>query len=589
MSGTNGKIALVIASQLPTGTCGATATPCSTAQLAAIVDWVAYGAAGNGTAGNGEGGTSVNNGTAITSTQGAVRKGAGCTDTDNNNLDFDVVSNPVPRNTSTTPAPCSNTTNPSGVGASNPNSVLPGATTLLTVTVTPGANPASTGLTVTADLSSIGGSATQAFFDNGTNGDVTAGDNIFSFNATVSAQAASGAKSLPFSITDTQARSGSGNIALTVQGTTPTNPSGVGSANPSTAAPGDLTQLTVTVTPGTNPTSTNLAVTVDLTSIGGSATQPFLDDGLNGDDVAGDNIFSYFATVPSNATLGTKSFAASITDGQSRSGSATISFTVASSAGVAEHLAFGNPTSAVSDPNQPNNYLLVKSQYVMSYNCSRGIPNWVAWHLDPTWIGSSGRNDSFRPDPALSAIPNCYQVQDTDYSTGGFDRGHHCPSGDRTRSVTDNQATFFMTNMMPQASDNNQGVWADLENYARTLVSQGNEIYIYAGGAGQGGNSSGTGTINTIANGHVVVPAVTWKVMVVIPQGSNDADRVTKNTRTIAVIMDNRNDTMPSPGQGNWRNYRVSIKKVEALTGYNFLTGLRPIVRNTLKYRVDTQ
>jgi hypothetical protein len=106
MSGTSGKVALATAG-LAVNTCGATATPCSPAQLAFLVDWVAYGAAGNGTAGNGEGGTAVNAGVAVTSSQGAVRKTAGCTDTDNNNADFDVVTAPVPRNMATTAAPCS--------------------------------------------------------------------------------------------------------------------------------------------------------------------------------------------------------------------------------------------------------------------------------------------------------------------------------------------------------------------------------------------------------------------------------------------------------------------------------------------------
>jgi Lamin Tail Domain len=106
MSGASGKVALATAA-LPINTCGATATPCSAAQLAAIVDWVAYGAAGNGTAGAGEGGTAVNAGVAMTASQGGVRKAAGCTDTDSNNADFDVVTAPVPRNLATTPALCS--------------------------------------------------------------------------------------------------------------------------------------------------------------------------------------------------------------------------------------------------------------------------------------------------------------------------------------------------------------------------------------------------------------------------------------------------------------------------------------------------
>jgi len=105
LQGNSGKIAIVI-SALAQNVCGATATPCNASQLAQIVDWVAYGAAGNGPAGNGEGGTSVNNGVGIATTQGSVRKGLGCTDTDNNNADFDVITNPVPRNTTTAPNVC---------------------------------------------------------------------------------------------------------------------------------------------------------------------------------------------------------------------------------------------------------------------------------------------------------------------------------------------------------------------------------------------------------------------------------------------------------------------------------------------------
>ena len=109
-------------------------------------------------------------------------------------------------------------TNPTGVGAADPASVMAGQATLLAVTVTPGTNPTSTGLGVHADLSSIGGSATQAFFDDATNGDATAGDNVFSYSATVAAATTAGSKSLTAIISDAQSRSGSATIALTVEG-----------------------------------------------------------------------------------------------------------------------------------------------------------------------------------------------------------------------------------------------------------------------------------------------------------------------------------------------------------------------------------
>jgi predicted extracellular nuclease len=109
------------------------------------------------------------------------------------------------------------TANPTGTGAASPDTVTAGNATLLTVTVSPGSSPPSTGLAVSCDLSTIGGSSSQPFFDDATNGDVTAGDNVFSFQATVDSGTGPGAKSLPCIITDAQSRTGNATIALTVQ------------------------------------------------------------------------------------------------------------------------------------------------------------------------------------------------------------------------------------------------------------------------------------------------------------------------------------------------------------------------------------
>ncbi|HEY3132365.1 MAG TPA: lamin tail domain-containing protein, partial [Acidobacteriota bacterium] len=88
------------------------------------------------------------------------------TDTDNNANDFQLISPSDPQNLSSTCLGVSS--NPAGVGSANPNSVAAGGSTLLTVTVTPGTNPTSTGLTVSGDLTAIGGGFSQGFFDDGT-------------------------------------------------------------------------------------------------------------------------------------------------------------------------------------------------------------------------------------------------------------------------------------------------------------------------------------------------------------------------------------------------------------------------------------
>jgi endonuclease G, mitochondrial len=153
-----------------------------------------------------------------------------------------------------------------------------------------------------------------------------------------------------------------------------------------------------------------------------------------------------------------------------------------SQAATSVHLTLGNPSNAITSTSYANNYLLVKPQYSLSYSNTRKIPNWVSWQLNRSWLGSTPRQDTFRADPTLPS--GWYRVSGSDYSGSGFDRGHMTPSGDRTSSVTTNSATFLMTNMMPQAPDNNQGVWEKLESYARDLANQGKDLYIIAGSYG---------------------------------------------------------------------------------------------------------
>jgi endonuclease G len=244
------------------------------------------------------------------------------------------------------------------------------------------------------------------------------------------------------------------------------------------------------------------------------------------------------------------------------------------------NLALGNPSGAVASTAYPTNYLLTKTQYTMSYNRDQGKPNWVSWHLSSAWLGSTARQDDFRADATLPT--GWYQVKATDYSGSGFDRGHNCPSADRTGSTTDNSATFLMSNMMPQAPQNNQQTWANLENYSRTLVNAGNELYIICGSYGKGGTGS-NGYTTTVAGGNVTVPANCWKVIVVLPNGSSDVSRITTSTRVIAINTPNNNSLSTS-----WGSYRTSVDAIEAATGYDLLSAIPASIQSTLEARTDS-
>ncbi|HEX8656203.1 MAG TPA: DNA/RNA non-specific endonuclease [Hymenobacter sp.] len=245
-----------------------------------------------------------------------------------------------------------------------------------------------------------------------------------------------------------------------------------------------------------------------------------------------------------------------------------------------DNLAMGNPSGAEADAtNSPNNYLMTKSQYTLSYSRDKGKPNWVSWHLSQDWIGSTSRQDNFAGDITLPS--GWYRAGSSSYSGSGFDRGHVCPSADRTGSVADNSATFLMTNMMPQAPVNNQRTWAGLETYARTLVNQGNEVYIVAGSYGRGGTGS-NGYATTISNGRITVPSNCWKVVVVLPEGDDDASRVTTDTRVIAVDMPNSNSIGTA-----WGSYRTSVDAIEEATGYDILSAVSEAAQSTIEAQVD--
>jgi hypothetical protein len=105
---------------------------------------------------------------------------------------------------------------PSGAGAASPATVARGSSTLLTVTVVPGAAPASTGVYVSCNLSALGSSFSQLFADDGTGGDAHAGDLVFSYRLVVPSAAGLGPYVLPCVISDAQGRSALASIALTV-------------------------------------------------------------------------------------------------------------------------------------------------------------------------------------------------------------------------------------------------------------------------------------------------------------------------------------------------------------------------------------
>ena len=237
------------------------------------------------------------------------------------------------------------------------------------------------------------------------------------------------------------------------------------------------------------------------------------------------------------------------------------------------------------------NYLMEKPQFTISYNNESLNPNWVAWHLGLADLGEADRSDSFRPDTELPE--GWYAVRKNDYKFTyyGFDRGHICPSADRTATKEDNNMTFLMTNMVPQSPDNNRIVWVALEKFEREQVLQGKEAYIFAGPYGRGGTGD-KGYFEEISiklkDGRelaITVPSHTWKIILFMPEGENDFERAVTEAvcEILAVNVPNEKGCGKN---GSWQQYVCSVNYIEEITGYDFFELLPDDVEEEIESRV---
>jgi DNA/RNA endonuclease G (NUC1) len=260
---------------------------------------------------------------------------------------------------------------------------------------------------------------------------------------------------------------------------------------------------------------------------------------------------------------GTATFRATAEDGTTATFSLPMVIATASATALyGNHTEFGVPT----DADASDDFVLTRTEFTSSFNRVRNIPNWVSYNLEATHItAGQDRCDCFTYDPELPADFTRYTTADYTGAGGiagfGIDRGHLARSFDRTSGALDNARTFYFSNIIPQTADNNQGPWANFENFLGSLAqTQNKEVYIIAGASGSAG---------TVKNeGLITIPAVTWKVAVIMPrdQGLANVDSP-DDVEVIAVIMPN----VPGIRNVDWHTYITTVNAVEAASGYDVL------------------
>ena len=93
----------------------------------------------------------------------------------------------------------------------------------------------------------------------------------------------------------------------------------------------------------------------------------------------------------------------------------------------------------------------------------------------------------------------------SDYRGSGYDRGHNVPAGDTSNERSMAQS-FSLANMMPQARQNNQGIWAkNVEEPTRAYVKRAaGDVYVFTGSVGNSGS---------IGRNRVTIPSHLFKLV----------------------------------------------------------------------------
>lgn len=237
-------------------------------------------------------------------------------------------------------------------------------------------------------------------------------------------------------------------------------------------------------------------------------------------------------------------------------------------------------------PESTNNLsevIISRKQYVISYNRKNRSPNWAAWKLDSTDMGRVGRTNIFLTDDVLENYLSSlseHVVQPTDYFGSCFDRGHQVPSADRTDLIENNQATFIMSNMLPQTAYLNRVVWQQFESYTRDLVvKQGKKVYVVTGPI----YDEDFGMIGPQKN--VPVPSKNFKIIFVLEANQTPGD-IDSKTPTISVIMPNilksgkkpledlkelcasSTHVLAPPLKDDWKKYQTTAEEIEKQAGF---------------------
>lgn len=205
-------------------------------------------------------------------------------------------------------------------------------------------------------------------------------------------------------------------------------------------------------------------------------------------------------------------------------------------------------------------------RYTLYYDTAARQARWVAYMLTRNDVEGRGvkRTNHFVPDSVVLSRGWATACND-DYLRSGYDRGHLLPSADRNDSEQENRMTFLYSNVSPQKSDLNHGVWRLLEEQVRRWAKRFDTVYVVTGGDWDGSQ-------HCIGHG-VKVPGQFFKAVL---------RRSCSTWQVVAFLIPNRN----RPDDDFYR-YAVSVDQVERQVKLDLFASLPDSVEQRIESQCD--
>ncbi|WP_288892495.1 DNA/RNA non-specific endonuclease [uncultured Alistipes sp.] len=207
--------------------------------------------------------------------------------------------------------------------------------------------------------------------------------------------------------------------------------------------------------------------------------------------------------------------------------------------------------------------------YSVCYDTQKRVSHWVAYPLTRNYVEPAVTRTnawSYDPNTQLPEIPVQYQFNVANTYGTGDARGHQLPSADRYSNKETNAMTFYSTNIMPQNSDFNEGVWVDLENKIRDVRARNSRDTIFVV---TGTYFAGNRYITARDGTRIGYPSNCWKVLLRGSGGKAVWDCSADELYGIGFWFAN-----DASNTASLRSYATSIADIERKTGFAFFRNI---------------